>query len=82
MFYNFLKFLGPVLIVLFLFNISTTFAQSTERHLIEIKEGSELKTLQVSVNSDQTITVYMDNTALANALNTYTLYSLEKHNGS
>ena len=78
MFYNFLKFLGPVLIVLFLFNISTTFAQSTERHLIEIKEGSELKNLQVSVNSDQTITVYMDNTALANALNTYTLYSFEK----
>jgi len=52
-------------------------AQQTTHYFLEIKEGYELGTITKTVNPDQTFTLSMANTALANSLNNKDLTKFE-----
>ena len=54
------------------------FSQYRQDYSLEIKEGFELGEIQKTVNPDQTLTLTMANTSLANALNAKQIYLFEK----
>ncbi len=60
-------------LLVFLCGVSI-FAQTTQQYYLEIKEGHELGTVQKTTNSDQTLTLDMNNQDFASVLNTSTIY--------
>src|SRR5690606_3778868 len=54
------------------------YSQDLDYYYLEIKEGHELGEIQKTVNADQTLTLSMENTAFAAALNEKPIYVFEK----
>lgn len=54
------------------------YSQDLDYYYLEIKEGYELGEIQKTVNTDQTLTLSMQNTAFAVALNEKPIYNFER----
>jgi subtilisin family serine protease len=53
------------------------YSQDLDYYYLEINEGYELGEIQKTVNTDQTLTLYIENTALAAALNEKPVYNFD-----
>ncbi|WP_339699636.1 S8 family serine peptidase [uncultured Marixanthomonas sp.] len=67
-----------VLSIVLLFPFVYIFSQSLDYYYVEFEEGDVPQNVQTTVNTDQTLTFSMQNTALASALNVKPIYSFEK----
>jgi hypothetical protein len=54
------------------------YSQDLDYYYLEIKEGHELGEIQKTVNTDQTLTLSMQNTVLATVINEKPIYAFEK----
>lgn len=64
--------------IVFLLQFVYIYSQDLDYYYLEIKEGYELGEIQKTVNTDQTLTLSMQNTDLASALNAKPIYTFEK----
>jgi hypothetical protein len=67
-----------ILLLTLLVSIPYIYSQELDYYYVEFKEGHVPQQLQKTLNSDQTLTLSMQNTGLASALNAKPIYTFER----